>query len=321
MLRRSGTIRGWHDRKIKPGDNWRDQISTHLEEAEIILLLVSPDFIASDYCYEVEMTRAIERHNDGEALVIPIILRPADWEVTPFSSLQALPKGGKPVTLWTNEDEAFKNIAEGIRKAATSFGTAANGASAGKSSRLAVSKSLQAAIARNTTVRRSTDVTVMISNPGREPLIAHLEKESGTLDAKPRDVRSEPFVLGFASIGGQAIPQQLLLRIHAPDCEPSDQNRTIEVNPGTDSRPVTLLIRPAREGKQMLNVELLSADLSLASKTMQTHARLSDLPPGGSGTPAGRVVEIENKKWLIVAAIPLEVEANAEAAGAVAGAY
>ena len=118
LLKREGVINDWHDRQIMPGSQWKDQIDGHLESADIILLLVSADFLDSDYCYDIEMKRALERHEQGEATVIPIILRPVDWQGAPFGRLQCLPKDAKPVTSWTNQDEAFLDIARGIRLAA-----------------------------------------------------------------------------------------------------------------------------------------------------------------------------------------------------------
>jgi DNA-binding NarL/FixJ family response regulator len=115
-LKRQGAITDWHDRLISPGAEWVGQIDNHLNAAGIILLLISPDFIASDYCYGVELVRAMERHQAGQARVIPIILRPVDWTGTPFSKLQALPKDGKPITIWANEDEAFLDVAKGLRR-------------------------------------------------------------------------------------------------------------------------------------------------------------------------------------------------------------
>lgn len=115
-LRRSGQIMPWYDREIQPGMNWKQEIDTHLNSADIILLLISPDFMASDYCYGKETVRALERHERGEAHVIPVILRPADWKETPIGLLQALPAEGRPVTRWRNRDEAFENIASGLRK-------------------------------------------------------------------------------------------------------------------------------------------------------------------------------------------------------------
>ncbi|MEM7772173.1 MAG: hypothetical protein AAF327_16875 [Cyanobacteria bacterium P01_A01_bin.37] len=71
------------------------------------MLLISPDFIASKYCRDIEIPQAMQRHEIGEAIVVPIILRPFDWKAAPFSKLQAFPKDAKPVTSWTNQDECF----------------------------------------------------------------------------------------------------------------------------------------------------------------------------------------------------------------------
>ena len=100
LLRRQGIISSWYDRQIVPGTDWSREIDVHLNAASIILLLISPDFLASDYCYSVELDRAMARHRDGEAHVIPIILRPVDWQGAPFASLQGLPRDMKPVTTW-----------------------------------------------------------------------------------------------------------------------------------------------------------------------------------------------------------------------------
>ena len=116
LLERQGFIELWYDRKIEAGANWKNQIDQHLNSAEIILLLISSDFIKYDYCYSVEMKRALERELNGEARVIPIILRPILWDDAPLNKLQALPKDALPVTKWSDEDEAFLNIAEGIRE-------------------------------------------------------------------------------------------------------------------------------------------------------------------------------------------------------------
>ncbi len=117
-LRRSGLITAWYDGEIVPGTPWEQEIETRLEGARVILLLVSSDFIHSDYCYSKEMARAIERHHRKEARVIPILLRPADWTDTPFSKLQMLPSHALPVTRWPDRDAAFEDVARGIRRAA-----------------------------------------------------------------------------------------------------------------------------------------------------------------------------------------------------------
>jgi hypothetical protein len=114
-LRRLQLVEAWHDRKIKAGEEWDKVVASNLEQADIILLLVSIDFINSSYCYDVELERAIERDEAGEARVIPIILRSCMWQQTPFAKLQALPKDGRAVVLWADRDEAFVNVVEGIR--------------------------------------------------------------------------------------------------------------------------------------------------------------------------------------------------------------
>ena len=115
LMQRQGLISNWHDRRIGPASEWDGEISSHLESAHIILLLISPDFLSSDYIYDVELKRAMERHEAGEARVIPIILKPCDWMTAEFSKLQALPRDGKPVVKWGNRDEAFSQITSAIR--------------------------------------------------------------------------------------------------------------------------------------------------------------------------------------------------------------
>jgi tetratricopeptide (TPR) repeat protein len=122
-LRRQGIISTWHDRKIGAGTEWAGQIDAHINTAGVILLLISADFLASHYCWDVEMQRAMERHDAGEARVIPIILRPCVWKEAPFGKLQALPRDARPVTKWGNRDEALAEIATGIRAAAHDLST------------------------------------------------------------------------------------------------------------------------------------------------------------------------------------------------------
>lgn len=120
ILRRQGLIETWHDRKITAGREWAGRIDAALRAADIVLLLISADFLASDYIYDVELTLAMERHEAGEARVLPIILRPCLWQRGVFAKLQALPKDGEPAIsqTWGSLDEAFLSIAKGIAKAA-----------------------------------------------------------------------------------------------------------------------------------------------------------------------------------------------------------
>jgi hypothetical protein len=116
-LRRSAVIDIWYDRKIVPGDELDCIILQHLQNSDIVLLLISPDFMNSDYCYRREMRIALRRHARGEARVIPIILRPVDWHGTPIGKLSALPKDGRPVTTWRRRDEALLDVTKGVRRA------------------------------------------------------------------------------------------------------------------------------------------------------------------------------------------------------------
>ncbi len=116
-LQREGLIEHfWHDRNISAGAEWEKEIDKHLNTANIILLLVSSDFMASDYAYGIEMKRAIERHEKGEARVIPVIIRHVSWKNSIIGKLQAVPTDGKPVKSWLDQDEAFYNVAEYVRK-------------------------------------------------------------------------------------------------------------------------------------------------------------------------------------------------------------
>ena len=121
-LKRQGVISTWNDRRITAGTELGPAIDANLSAADVILLLVSPDFINSDYCYEKEMERAMERHASGAARVIPVILRPCDWHGLPFGKLLATPTDGKPVTKWPDRDEAFLNVVQAIKAALQELG-------------------------------------------------------------------------------------------------------------------------------------------------------------------------------------------------------
>jgi tetratricopeptide (TPR) repeat protein len=116
LLKRQGLISFWHDRLIAPGTDWASNIDAHLETASVILLLVSANFFASDYCYGIEMKRALEREARGEARVIPILVRKADWTDAPFARLQVLPTDAKPIASWRDKDTALTDVAAGIRR-------------------------------------------------------------------------------------------------------------------------------------------------------------------------------------------------------------
>jgi len=120
-LKHQGYVTFWNNLRINAGKEWDNEINEHLSTAHVILLLISSDFMASDYCTSVEVKQALLRHDAGECRVIPVILRPLHWRIGPVSKLLPLPTDGKPVTEWRNKDKAFVNIAEGIQKVVEEF--------------------------------------------------------------------------------------------------------------------------------------------------------------------------------------------------------
>ncbi|NFA44270.1 toll/interleukin-1 receptor domain-containing protein [Clostridium botulinum] len=119
MLKRQGVISTWYDRKIDAGSVLDKEIDDNLKDSNIILLLVSVDFLVSDYCYEIEMKEALKMHENKQAVIVPVILRNCDWTSAPFSKLMALPTDGKSITTWADKDSAFLNVAKGIKNIAT----------------------------------------------------------------------------------------------------------------------------------------------------------------------------------------------------------
>jgi tetratricopeptide (TPR) repeat protein len=115
-LKRQGVISLWHDRLIAAGTDWRQSIDIHLETAAVILLLVSADFLASDYCYGVEMRRALQRQATHKTRIVPVLVRPVDWQGTPFAHLPALPVDARPISTWSDSDAALADVAGGLRR-------------------------------------------------------------------------------------------------------------------------------------------------------------------------------------------------------------
>ncbi len=117
ILNRQGLIESWHDRKIDAGDEWKQHIDTNLKQADIIRLLVSPDFLASNDRYDFEMTRAMECHVASEAQVIPVIVRTVNWHMASFLNYKPYRRDGKPVTSWTDQGAAWSSVSAGIEDA------------------------------------------------------------------------------------------------------------------------------------------------------------------------------------------------------------
>lgn len=114
-LQKDGLLQTWDDSDIKPGEDWDATIHRELSTADIVFLLVSPDLIVTDYVWEIEMKEAVERHERGDAVVVPIIIRPCLWEEAPFSKIKALPEKGKAISTWANAEEAWLEVGQKIK--------------------------------------------------------------------------------------------------------------------------------------------------------------------------------------------------------------
>jgi hypothetical protein len=211
MLKREGIIETWHDRRIAVGDGLSGAIDEQLEKADVILLLVSPDFLASNYCYDVEMARAMDRHRANEARVIPVILRHCDWRHAPFGKLLAAPKDGKPIVSWPDLDEAFVDVVQQIRaalprvapapstSAPTRSGSTQNPLPAPRSSNLRMRRTFSE-IDRD----RFLDEAFEYMARFFETSMGELEKRNSGVEARFRRIDSNRFV-GTVYLQGKAV--------------------------------------------------------------------------------------------------------------------
>mgnify|MGYP002780816569 CR=1 FL=1 len=218
ILRRQGTIADWHDRMIPPGTDWNREIDTYLNSADLILLMVSPDFIASDYCWGVEVQTAMQRHQAGDARVIPVILRRVDWEGAPFAKLQALPKNALPISSWSNRDDGFYNVVGGIKVAVENLkkakqqkqqATVHQQPQAEQQSRLhqpsvEVSQPLQE---KKTTPQQSPSAQVSSSNEALDRSLKQMEERAKQEAANrpPRKFKPLPLLLAGGALVGVII--------------------------------------------------------------------------------------------------------------------
>jgi hypothetical protein len=116
VLKRSSKVEVWSDRQLAAGQEWDESIMSELRRANIILLLISVDFNASDFIWDKELAVAMDRHKEGTSRVVPIILRKCNWEGLPYAALQALPRHARPITEYADRDIAYTEIAEAVEQ-------------------------------------------------------------------------------------------------------------------------------------------------------------------------------------------------------------
>ena len=292
QLARNGQIHAWHDRCIEPGGEWRDQIDEHIRTAQIVLLLISPDFLASDYCFDVEMKVALERHAKAQAIVVPIILRPVDWAGSPFAHLQALPQDAKAITLWADRDQAFADVARAIRDLAVRYQKPV--AAPSPLAELADQQSarprmLDAAMPSHIVKGRATELLVLIRLPESAGLAGVLQNDEEA-EAKPEDVRSKSFDVAFP-IGpaGQPQPLKVSVQLTAPDFAVPVERKNLFVPVNRDSEVCPFVLTPLRTGSLLVMIELVWEDAERGYRRLKTNcvAEAED-----AGSPVMSVVQM-----------------------------
>jgi hypothetical protein len=274
VLERSGLIVAWHDRRIGAGEEWSKEIDAHIRSAHVILLLISPDFLASEYCYGIEMKTALERHAREHAIVVPIILRPVDWSGAPFAHLQALPRDARAVTLWPNRDQAFAEIAGSLHEIAVRFQRPVPETPAAtqiEDQAIPKPRVLDAAMPGHIVKDRATELAVLIRMPDSAGLAGILQADDEA-EARPEDVRSRPFDIVFP-LGPAGRPESLKVTIEltSPDFSPPQQRKNLFVPVDADSEICPFLLTPVRIGKLTVVIELHWQDAQRGYRRLRTN--------------------------------------------------
>ena len=316
LLRRQGLIQEWHDRNIVAGTDWNGAIDGKIETADLIALLISPDFIASDYCYGKEMAAALDRQARGEADVIPIVVRNTDLTNAPFAHLQYLPKDGVAIAEWPSIDSAYKDVAVGIRTAVDRIRhhRVRTTQDLNPAAHVREDRVLDAAIAQEIPLHEPREVAVQVRLRASEGLglaveqdaVANL-KETKSYSCRADDVRSsEPFRIPWSLEDVNRGDIALSLRLDAPKLENPTVEKNIKVHLFRDSGVFIFFVIASVEGTYDLTAQLLCKNFSLAERILKTSARKHQGPPAGPGLAS---------EW-VIASCPLEV--RAKAIGAVA---
>ena len=253
LLEEQGFIKAWYDRDISAGTEWDTKINEHLNTADLILLLVSADFLASKYIRSVELRRAMERHEAKEARVIPVILRPVDWRGAQFGQLQALPKNALPITTWSNQDEAFLDVARRIRqvveelKVVEELPELKGLGSGSKCGEKIQSRRFEAAMPKKSKVGQKTEVRVMVALPDSLGLRDYLPDwtKTGDLIAK-KDVVQNKFPLEFPEHPAthELLSTNVFVALTAPDFKLKQAIKSLYISPKQDSGVVTFFLTP-----------------------------------------------------------------------------
>ncbi len=288
MLKRSGMIREWYDRQILPGSDWGQEISQNLESADIILVLISSDFLASEYCYDIEAKRALDRHATGDAILIPIILRPVMWQLSPFGKIQSLPLDAEPITMWGNRDLAFQSVCEGLLKLITAHEKVAPDPPAPQplglldratppARTIEDVRILDAALPDQVTAGSAAVLAVMIRTDDSDGLrrVVEVNTKYGLDDDDV--VSSGTFTLDFpVDENGESQPLEFNVHIEAPGFEPFTQTKSMTVEPDRDSEPRIFFLTPQKLGSLAVNIEVRDDDDDIVSSCFLRTTAISE---------------------------------------------
>lgn len=313
-LRRLGLVETWHDRRIGAGQEWNKEIDAKLRSADIILLLLSPDFISSDYCYGIEATAALERHKRDEATVIPIVLRAVDFKGLPFADLQSLPQDGRPIFFQQTpsgpryHEDRLLEIEQGIRAAVENIAPRRlrKHGSAHTHSTVLEPRAIDAAIAQQISVGEFRDVVVQIrlerSDGLRGVLLPDFTSDvrRPEYSSNPGDIRSEVFDAAYSvTTDNELISPQYRLLINAPSMLIGTAEKHFPLRHMRDSSVFTFLVKAETEGEHRLLINLESSGWTVSEALLQTSATAFRPSPGGKALAAGVVASVQ----LVVRAI------------------
>ncbi len=294
LLERAGLIEAWHDRKIRSGDEWSADIDARLYTADLILLLLSSDFFASDYCSEIEAPVALERHNVNAARAIPVVLRPVVWRHSPLAVLQALPTDARPITSWDSLDSAFVNVCEGILGSVLAWKDQTAVEEPQPARRFSARKRVvDAAMPAEVEIDKSAMLVVLFRRPSSAGLRGLLAGDI-TYGLEPGDVRSKRVSLQFP-IGEANKPESVSLTVllKAPDFDPPEQKRTLTLQPNGDSQPLIFMLAAKRGGALKAVVEIYDQDELVTSCPVSTLAGEAEVLKPASPNIASSTFDVE----------------------------
>ncbi|MGA3041725.1 MAG: protein kinase, partial [Bryobacteraceae bacterium] len=310
LMRESLLIRTWHDGELIPGQDWRREIEDHLRGADIVLLLISVDFLDSEFVRKYELPIALQRHQQGQALVIPVVMRPVPWNQSGLDFLQALPDKVRPVVLWSPQDLAYVNICEGLFSAVLVW--------QGRRKPPARPSALPSAVRRRVAdlalphrvpVRKATIFVVMVRRVGEHGLRAILEVDD-RYGVTPEEVEStKSFPLEFPrNAQGQLSPLELTIAVQSGDflCRAPQKNLTVP--PQGDSPICVFLLEAQHAGPLVLIVEI-----SCQGRTILTQPLRSEGVASAPFEPAVEEVPCFEPGEGAAAAAPVPHESSLEA--------